>query len=132
MRTVLRQGAAALGNDAMAVRLPQQAQGRLVGAGRVDQQGVVAGEDHAPEQGKPLLARIHRKGDVPFPGKGAAQTGRVLPGHSLILAVRPALFLAVFQKQGRVRVPVAAGQAEQGLQRFGLLKKSTVVLQSVR
>ena len=129
---VLRQGAAALGNDSMAVRLPQQAQGRLVGAGRVDQQGVVAGEDHAPEQGEPLLARVHGDGDITLLRKGPAQAGGVLPGHGLILAVRPALFLAVFQKKRSVRVPMAAGQAEQGFQRFGLLKKSTVVLQSVR
>ena len=116
----------------MTVRLPQQAQGRLVGAGRVDQQGVVAGEDHAPEQGEPLLARVHGDGDITLLRKGPAQAGGVLPGHSLILAVRPALFLAVFQKKRSVRVPMAAGQAEQGFQRFGLLKKSTVVLQSVR
>ena len=127
-----RQAAPPLGDNGVAVGLPQKPQSRIVGAGRVDQKGVAARQDHAPEQGKPLLARIHRKGDVPFPGKGAAQTGRVLPGHGLVLPVGPTLFLAVFQKQGRVRVPVAAGQAEQGLQRFGLLKKSTVVLQSVR
>ena len=129
---VLRQGAAALGDNGVAVGLPQKPQSRIIGAGRVDQKGVAAGQDHAPEQGKPLLARIHRKGDVPFPGKGAAQTGRVLPGHGLVLPVGPTLFLAVFQKKRSVRVPMAAGQAEQGLQRFGLLKKSTVVLQSVR
>ena len=127
-----RQAAPPLGDNGVTVGLPQKPQSRIVGAGRVDQQGVVAGEDHAPEQGEPLLARVHGDGDITLLRKGPAQAGGVLPGHGLILAVRPALFLAVFQKKRSVRVPMAAGQAEQGFQRFGLLKKSTVVLQSVR
>ena len=127
-----RQAAPPLGDNGVAVGLPQKPQSRIIGAGRVDQKGVAAGKDHAPEQGEPLLARVHGDGDITLLRKGPAQAGGVLPGHGLILAVRPALFLAVFQKKRSVRFPMAAGQAEQGFQRFGLLKKSTVVLQSVR
>ena len=69
---VFRKAAPPLGDERMTIGLLQKPQGRFVGACRVDQKGVVTGEDHAPEQGKPFPAGIHRNGDIAFSGEGTA------------------------------------------------------------